>query len=240
MGTWRTWVRLTIIVISLALSAMAVIKAVVRDTVDEVNRVAGFENIPANPIDIEDSQSLYREENFDAALSALEEHAGHDPALLSVGVLPYLAEFQIKDGQRAKGYRYYAKNGEMAAFNVKLVGSGSIEGSQFPYETIGAGVTQKLAASVTKRDPSLSVTNMTIERGLVEGELAWSVNAESDERTGVVFQADPDGSGLADATTRAPERGCAGSAPTTNEAPSQTDCLPRASGDAVKIQPSIQ
>ena len=78
-----------------------------------------------------DSQSLYRAENFEAALSALEEHAGDNPELLAVGVLPCMAEFQVKDGQSAKG----------------------------------------------------------------DGDLAWSVNAECDQRAAIVFQADPESPG---------------------------------------------
>ena len=35
----------------------------------------------------------------------LQEKAGQNPELLKVGVLPYMVEFQIKDGERAKGYR---------------------------------------------------------------------------------------------------------------------------------------
>jgi hypothetical protein len=202
----RTLVRLIITVISLAVVAVSVTKGLVTDKVDEANKTAGFENIPANATDIEDSQSLYREENLDAALSALGEHAGRDPELLSVGVQPYMAEFHVKDGQKAKGFRYYAKNGEMGEFKVKLVGPGSIEGSQFPYETISAGVTQKITAAVAERDSALRVTNMTIERGPIEGELAWSVVTESDDRTGLVFRADPDGSGLADPTEWASRR----------------------------------
>jgi hypothetical protein len=202
----RTLVRLIITMISLAVVALSVTKGLVTDKVDAANKAAGFENIPANAIDIEASQSLYREENLDAALSALGEHAGRDPELLSVGVQPYMAEFHVKDGQKAKGFRYYAKNGEMGEFKVKLVGPGSIEGSQFPYETISAGVTQKITAAVAERDGALRVTNMTIERGLIEGELAWSVVTESDDRTGLVFRADPDGSGLADPTEWASRR----------------------------------
>jgi hypothetical protein len=44
---------------------------------------------------------------------------------------------------------------------------------------------------------------MTIRRDVIEGDLSWSVNTESDGRTGVVSDADPDGSGLAEATQRA-------------------------------------
>ena len=179
------------------------IKGFVKDKADELNAKVGFENIPANAIDIEDSQSLYQAENFGAALTALEERVGGKAELLRVGVLPYMAEFQVKHGETAKGFRYYAKNGEMGAFKIKIVGSGSLEGSQFPYAKISADVTEKLAAAVTARDGALRVTNMTIERAIIDGDLAWSVNAESDARTGIVFQADLDGSGLDDPAKRA-------------------------------------
>ena len=63
---------------------------------------------------------------FEAALSALEEHAGDNPELLAVGVLPSMAEFQVTDGQSARGYRYHAEGGEMGELKVKLVDPGSI------------------------------------------------------------------------------------------------------------------
>lgn len=234
--------RLIIALIGLALFAVPalLIKGLVGDKIDDANTAAGFQNIPANAIDIDQSQSLYRAENFNAALSALEERAGHNPELLSVGVQPYMAEFQIKDGQKAKGYRYYAKNGEMGEFKVKLVGPGSIDGSQFPYETISAGVTQKLAAAVAEQDGGVRVTNMTIQRALIEGDLAWSVNAESDARTGIVFQADPDGSGLADATKRALERAGAGSGAAAANALSEAECLQQAGGDVAEVNACVQ
>jgi hypothetical protein len=234
--------RLIIALIGLALCAVPalLIKGIVGDKIDDANTAAGFQNIPANAIDIEDSQSLYRTENFDAALSALEDHAGANPELLSVGVQPYMAEFQVKDGQKAKGYRYYAKNGEMGEFKVKLIGPGSIDGSQFPYETVRVGITQKLAAAVARRDGGLRVTNMTIQRGIIEGDLVWSVNSESDARTGIVFQADPDGSGLADATERALERADTKSGSPTTDALSQADCLQQAGGDVAKVEACVQ
>jgi len=234
--------RLIIALIGLALFAVPalLIKGLVGDKIDDANTAAGFQSIPANAIDIDESQSLYRAQNFDAALSALEERAGPNPELLSVGVQPYMAEFQIKDGQRAKGYRYYAKSGEMGEFKVKLVGPGSIDGSQFPYETISAGVTQELAAAVAEQDGGLRVTNMTIQRALIEGDLAWSVNAESDARTGIVFQADPDGSRLADATKRALERAGAESGAATADALSEAECLQQAGGKVAEVNACVQ
>jgi hypothetical protein len=204
----RTPGRLAIALISLASLVVPgyFISDYVQGKIDEAFTAAGYENIPSEPSKIEDSQSLYRAENFRAALSALEERAGHNPELLKVGVHPWMVELQVKDGQRAKGYRYYAKNGETGEFKVKLIGPGSLEGSQFPYRTISAGVTERLAAAVAERDGALRVTYMRIEGGLIPGDLAWSVVAESDERTGIVFQADPDGSGLTDPTERALER----------------------------------
>jgi hypothetical protein len=195
--------------IGLFLVLGVLVRGLVTDKLADANKAAGFENIPANAQDIDDSQSLYRAENFGAALAALEQHAGKSPELLEVGVVPWMAEFQVKDGQRAKGYRYYAGNGDMGEFKVKIVGGGSIEGSQFPYRTINPGVTEKLAAATVAQGTDLRITNMTIRREIIDGHLAWSVTAESDERTGLVFQADPDGSGLADATERALDRAAA-------------------------------
>jgi hypothetical protein len=159
--------------------------------------------------------------------------------------MPYMAEFQIKDGQKAKGYRYYAKNGEMGEFQVKIVGGGSIDGSQFPYRTINAGVTEKLAASAAGQGHDLTITNMTIRREIIDGHLSWKVNAESDERTGLVFEADPDGSGLADATRRALERsGAAGAdsaaSSAAKDAASQAVCLQEAAGDTAKVEACVQ
>jgi hypothetical protein len=216
----------------------------VRDKLDEANAAAGYENIPSEPSEIEGSQSLYRADNFGAALSALEERAGQNPELLKVGVHPWMAEFQVKEGKQAKGYRYHAKNGQMGEFKVKLVGPGSLEGSQFPYRTVSAGVTEKLAAAVAKRDGALRVTYMMIEGGLIDGDPVWSVNAESDERTGIVFQADPDGSGLADPTQRALDRSGADNGSTdgsaANDAPSQAACVQQAGGDVAKVQACVE
>jgi len=238
--------RLVFALVGLALVAVPayLIKTVVMDKVDDVTKEVGFENVPSDPTDIDASESLYRADNFGEALTALEEHAGTNPELLKVGVLPYMVEFQIKDGERAKGYRYYAKNGEMGEFKVKIIGSGSIEGSQFPYETIDAGLTEKIAAAVAERDGSLHVTNMSLERGLVGGELGWSINAESGDRTGIVFQADADGSGLADPTQRAldqsgGQRG-GGSDSSTKDALSQVECLQQAGGDVAKVQACME
>ena len=235
--------KLTALFIGIALFVVPaiLIKGLVNDKVHDANKAAGFENIPANAIDIDDSQSMYRAENFDAALRALQDQAGKNPELLEVGVMPYMAEFTIKDGEKARGYRYYAKNGEMGEFKVKLVGPGSLDGSQFPYATLDAGITEKLASGVAKQDGSLRVTNMTIRRDVVQGDLDWSVNAESGDRTGIVFKADPDGSGLGDATERALEQGAAKEAPGAAQVgATHADCLQQAAGDVAKVKACVQ
>jgi hypothetical protein len=237
--------RLIIAVVGLALVAvpLLVIRGMVNDTVDKVTKDVGFENVPSSPTDISDGESLYRQENFAKALDELRSRAG-DAELLKVGVLPYMAEFQIKAGERAKGYRYYAKNGEMGEFKVKIIGTGSLEGEQFPMDTVNAGSTAKLDGAVTERDGALTVTNMTLERGLTNGKLAWSINAESDDRTGIVFLAKADGSGLADPTDFARDSADApterpassGTAPNVDDALSTVDCVQKADGDVTKIQ----
>jgi hypothetical protein len=179
--------------LGLAVVAVAVfaIKGFVGDKVDEATSAA------SGPTEISDAASLYRQDNFQKALDALVDRTGQDPELLKVAVQPHLAEFQVKQGERAEGYRYFAGNGDMAELEVKIIGGGSIEGQQFPM--VDAGVTERLATAVAGRD-GLHATNMTLERPITGGPPRWSVNAESDDRTGIVFQAKPDGSGLADPT----------------------------------------
>lgn len=199
----RTRTPLIVLFLALPFVLAYFIHNYVNDKIDDANAAAGFENQPSDSTDIDDSQTLYRADNFGAALAALEERTGRNPELLEVGVQPWMAEFQVKDGKRAKGYRYYAKNGEMGEFKVKLIGPGTLEGSQFPYRTVSPEVTEELAANVAERDGALRITNMRMERGPVDGDPVWSIVAESDERTGIVFHADPDGSGLVDPVARA-------------------------------------
>jgi hypothetical protein len=243
--------RLVIALIGLAVIAVPayLIKNAIKDQVDDVTAEVGFENVPANPTEISDDQSLYRADQFAEAVAELKDRAGDNAELLKVMVLPYMAEFQVKDGERAKGYRYYAKNDEMGEFKVKIIGSGSIEGAQFPMSTLSEGITARIEAAVRERDGSLQVTNMNIERGLTNGHLAWSINAESEDRTGIVFNARPNGSGLADPTkfslresgARAPKDsgGTGGSTPSVSDVQKQADCIQNAAGDVEKIQACV-
>jgi hypothetical protein len=40
------------------------------------------------------------------------------------------------------------------------------------------------------------VTVMTLERSAIDGNLGWTINAEGGGRTGLVYNADPDGSNV--------------------------------------------
>src|SRR4051812_38727897 len=96
-------------------------------------------------------ESLYKQANFTKALSAVRAKIGGDGEMLKIQVLPGQAEFQVKKGQRAEGYRYAAKGGDIQKVKVEIVGGGSIEGLQFPFRTVDPGVTDKLDASVRAR-----------------------------------------------------------------------------------------
>lgn len=245
--------RLLMAIVGIAVVAVPVfvVKGMVSDTVDEATTAAGFQNVPADPTDISGDESLYRQESFAKALDEVRERAGSGAELLKVGVLPYMAEFQVAVDGKPKGYRYYAKNGETGEYKVKIVGNGSIAGAEFAFDTVDAGITTKLASAVVERDGALSVTNMNLERDLTDGKLAWSVNAESDERTGIVFQARPDGSGLADPTAFARraaggQGGSSGStspvadpatdAPDVSDLSAKADCIQAAGTDVAKLQ----
>lgn len=138
-------------------------------------------------------EDLYRGANFERALAKLRAKEGARVKLLEISVRPADAEFQIRDGEKAHGYRYDAKTRELVPEAVDVVGPGSLQGSDFSLEQVPAGITKKLARRVRREDGSLRATNMRLSRALTRGRLAWTINAEGGGRTGIVYQANPNG-----------------------------------------------
>jgi len=140
------------------------------------------------------SEDLYRAANFRRLLADVRKRDGANAPMLEIAVRPGDAELQLREGQRARGYRYDAKSGKLTPEKVQIVGGGSIAGNDFPLSQVPGGVTRKLAARVKRRGQK--ATNMTLSRALTQGRLAWTVNAEGGGRTGLVYQANPNGSGF--------------------------------------------
>jgi hypothetical protein len=81
---------------------------------------------------------------------------------------------------------------------------------------------------------------MTLKRGPVGTKLIWTVNAEGNGRTGLVFDANPDGSGFADPTEFNRRAGGGGSSAALAKARKQQRCIVKAGSDAQKIQACLK
>lgn len=140
------------------------------------------------------SEDLYRAANFRRALRKLRQKEGANAPMLEIQVRRADAEFQIRNGERAHGYRYDAKAKKLTPERVQIVGGGSIANSDFSLTQVPGGITRKLATKVRARGDH--ATNMSLSRTLTQGRLAWTINADGGGRTGLVFQANPNGSGF--------------------------------------------
>lgn len=141
------------------------------------------------------AESLFKRPNFTKALGAVRAREGGGAPMLKIQVLPGQGEFQVKEGQRARGYRYDPKSGDLEKIKVQIVGPGSIEGQDFSLRRVPTDVTERLDRAV-REHRGLHATVMTLERGPVGTTLRWTINAEGNGRTGLVYTANPDGSGL--------------------------------------------
>jgi hypothetical protein len=198
-----------------------------------------------DPTHISADKTLYKRANFTKALKALKSKRGGNPPMLKVQVLPGTAEFQVRNGEKADGYRYNAKTGDLDSVKVEIVGSGSIKDADFPLARVSPRITRKLAAAVRGENPAAHATNMTLERGLANGVLYWSVNAEGGGRTGLVYQARPGGSGFADPvefSQRLNKTGGSkgGGATGVPDVQKQADCIRKAGTDPAKIQACVR
>ncbi len=225
--------RLISFLFSLGIAAI-IYFAVIKDRVDNAKDTSSN----GNPTEA-GGESLYKRANFTKALTAVRSKIGGDSELLKVQVLPGQAEFQVKKGEKADGYRYTAKGGELQKIKVEIVGGGSIEGLQYPFRTVDPGVTEKLDKAVRERK-GLHATTMTLERGPVGTRLVWTINAEGNGRTGLVFNARPDGSGLADPTKFAQGKTTTPGGSAINKAQKQQQCILKADSDAGRIQACLK
>jgi hypothetical protein len=196
--------------------------ALIKDRVDN----AKDSSSNGNPTET-GGESLFKRANFTKALATVRGRIGGDAEMLKIQVLPGEAEFQVKRGQRADGYRYTARGGRLEKVRVEIVGGGTIEGLQYPFRVVAPGVTELLDNSVRERK-GLHATTMTLEKGPAGTKLAWTINAEGNGRTGLVFSATPEGSGL---------KALGGSVPSARK---QQECILKAGSDARKIQACVK
>src|SRR5262249_34851753 len=128
-----------------------------------------------------------------------------------------------------------------------------LNGQDYPFSEIDPAAIDKIVSGVKSESgvSDIKVTVMTLEKSAVDGKLGWTINAEGGGRTGLVYNADPDGSNVTSpvggvagggGTTTGGGSGSAGSVtgPNGKSAQDIASCIQQAGGDVSKIQACTQ
>jgi hypothetical protein len=198
------------------------------------------------------NSDLFTSAGFQKAYDAVKDKAGGKPAL-QVQITEGGADFKLRDGEQATGFVY--TGGDVHDEQVQLIGPGSLNGQDFPFAQIDPAAIDKIVSGVKSQAgvSDLKVTVMTLEKSAVDGQLKWTINAEGGGRTGLVYNADPDGSnvtsplgGIAGAntgttgTTGGSSSGGGVTAPNGKTPQEIANCIQQAGTDVSKIQACTQ
>jgi hypothetical protein len=160
----------------------------------------------ADPTKIDPGESLFRRENFARAQRALRGRVGAKALLLKVTVQPHAVEWHLRKGERATGFQWFAKRAELEPIQVNVVGTGSLDDEDFRLGRVLPSVVSKLDARVHDEDSEYQTTSLVIERVPPDAYLRWQITAEAEGRSGLVWNANPDGRGFADPSAFARRR----------------------------------
>jgi hypothetical protein len=181
---------------------------------------------------------LFTTAGFQKAYDAVTDEAGENATLLQAQITSGGADFKLRQGEQATGFVY--SGGELHDEQVDVIGPGSLEGQDFPISDVDPAAVDKIVSGVESESgvSDIKVTVMTLEKSAVDGKLKWIVNAEGGGRTGLVYNADPDGSNVT-----SPLGGISGggagttaTAPNGKSAQEIAQCVQRAGTDVNKIQ----
>lgn len=152
----------------------------------------------------EGNDDLFTSAGFQEAVDAVAGEDGDDAPVLRTQITSGGAEFQLRDGEAATGFIY--TGGELQPIDVQIIGSGSLEGQDFPLSDVDPAAIDKIQTGVQEESgiDDIKITVMTLEKQITDGELRWVINAEGGGRTGLVFNADPDGSNVTSPTGSIP------------------------------------
>ena len=201
------------------------------------------------------NDELFTTAGFQKAYDAVKGKAGGKPAL-QVQITQGGADFKLRDGEQATGFVY--TGGSLHDEQVQVIGPGSLNGQDFPFSEIDPAAIDKIVSGVKSESgiSDIKVTVMTLEKSSVDGRLKWTINAEGGGRTGLVYNADPDGSNVTSPLgtgiigkgtstsppTTTPTGTAAGGATAPNGKTPQeiVQCIQQAGGDVNKIQACSQ
>jgi hypothetical protein len=198
----------------------------------------------------EGNEELFTTAGFQKAYDAVKEKGGGKPAL-QVQITQGGADFKLRDGEKATGFLY--TGGDVHSETVNIIGPGSIQGTDFPFSEIDPAAIDKIVSGVKSESgiDGIKVTVMTLDRDTVDGKLVWTINAEGGGRTGLVYNADADGSNVTSPLGNVAGSGGGQSGTTTGTGGGVTtpngktpqeivQCIQQAGGDPTKIQACSQ
>jgi hypothetical protein len=142
------------------------------------------------------NSDLFTTAGFQKAFDAVQGKAGENAQALQVQITEGGADFKLRSGEQATGFVY--TGGDLHDENVDVIGPGSLDGQDFPFSEIDPSAIDKIVSGVKQQSGvnDLKVTVMTLEKSAVDGQLKWTINAEGGGRTGLVYNAEPDGSNV--------------------------------------------
>jgi hypothetical protein len=177
------------------------------------------------------NSDLFTTAGFQKAYDAVQGKAGENAQALQVQITEGGADFKLRSGEQATGFVY--TGGDLHDEKVDVIGPGSLEGQDFPFSEIDPSAIDKIVSGVKQqaRVNDLKVTVMTLEKSAVDGQLKWTINAEGGGRTGLVYNAEPDGSNVT-----SPLGDIAGSGSSGKTPAEIAQCVQAAGTDVSKIQ----
>jgi hypothetical protein len=198
------------------------------------------------------NDDLFTTAGFQKAFDAVKDKAGENAQALQVQITQGGADFKLRNGEQATGFVY--TGGDLHDEQVQVVGPGSLNGQDFPFSEVDPAAIDKIVSGVkSQADVSdLKVTVMTLEKSPVDGQLKWTINAEGGGRSGLVYNAEPDGSnvtsplgniaGSGTGTTSTTGGGSSGGVTAPNgKTPAEiAQCVQQAGTDVSKIQACTQ
>jgi hypothetical protein len=142
------------------------------------------------------NDDLFTTAGFQKAYDAVKDKAGENAQALQVQITAGGADFKLRNGEQATGFVY--TGGDLHDETVDVIGPGSLEGQDFPLSEIDPAAINEIVSGVKEESgvSDVKVTVMTLEKSAVDGQLKWTINAEGGGRTGLVYNAEPDGSNV--------------------------------------------
>jgi hypothetical protein len=173
------------------------------------------------------NDDLFTSAGFQKAYDAVKDKAGENAQALQVQITAGGADFKLRNGEQATGFVY--TGGDLHDEQVDLIGPGSLDGQDYPFSEIDPAAVDKIVSGVKEKAgvSDLKVTVMTLEKSAVDGRLKWTINAEGGGRTGLVYNADTDGSNVT-----SPLGDIAGSGATGSTTATVTDTVPSGGGSS--------